>query len=206
MPEGVEILYPHLDAGAWKAMSRFYHTFYNDTSNRVFIIGINPGRFGAGTTGIPFTDPIRLQDELGIGHEFDLKPELSSRFIYHMIEVYGGVKKFYNHCYFTSVSPFGFTRAGRNLNYYDLKELQDNWELYMVSALKAQIAIGACPQALSLGQGKNHQYLRYLNSKYHLFKEIHPLPHPRWIMQYRLKKIDYFTELYCKSLKKLTCT
>ena len=206
VPEGVEILYPHLNVRARMVMSQFYRRYYDDNLRRIFLIGINPGRFGAGTTGIPFTDPIRLQEVLEINHEFGLKPELSSGFIYHMIEAYGGVEKFYKQCYFTSVSPFGFIRSGKNLNYYDLKELQDTWEPFMVSSLKAQIEIGACPQAFSLGQGKNHQYLLHLNSKYHLFKEIHPLPHPRWIMQYRLKQLDKFVELYCGSLKGMICT
>ena len=186
-------------------MTRFYMKYYSDTQKRVFMIGINPGRLGAGTTGVPFTDPIRLQEECAIEHEFELKPELSSRFIYHMIEAYGGVKKFYQRCYFTSVSPFGFTRNGKNLNYYDIRELQDQWETFMVKSLKTQISFGACEQAFSLGQGKNHKYLLYLNQKYQLFKQIHPLPHPRWIMQYRLKRINEFTRLYLTTVANVLC-
>jgi len=29
-----------------------------------------------------------------------------------------------------------------------------------------------------------------------LFEEVRPLPHPRWVMQYRLKRIDEFIDLY----------
>ena len=205
VPDGVEVLSPHLNNDTREVMTRFYLKYYSDHKKRVFVIGINPGRFGAGITGIPFTDPIRLQDVLGIDHKFDLKPELSSRFIYHMIEAYGGAEVFYQHCYFTSVSPFGFTQSGRNLNYYDLRELQDSWESFMVDALRDQIMMGACPQAFSLGQGKNHKYLLYLNEKYKLFSQIHPLPHPRWIMQYRLKRKDEFVHLYCQSIKDKIC-
>ena len=201
VPEGVTVLYPHHDPKAWSAMEEFYRKYYHDSLPRTFLIGINPGRLGAGTTGIPFTDPIRLKDNCGIANDFDQKPELSSNFIYQMIQSYGGVASFYQAHYFTSVSPLGFTKSGRNLNYYDLKELQEWWEPFMVTCLKRQIEFGANPTAFSLGQGKNIKYLRYLNEKYHLFDEIIPLPHPRWIMQYRLKRLDEFLEVYCSKLQ-----
>ncbi len=38
--------------------------------HRYLILGINPGRFGGGITGIPFTDPIRLQNICGIENDF----------------------------------------------------------------------------------------------------------------------------------------
>jgi hypothetical protein len=44
-----------------KICSSFYQKYYADNKKRSLIIGINPGRFGAGVTGIPFTDPIRLK-------------------------------------------------------------------------------------------------------------------------------------------------
>jgi len=34
---------------------KFYKKYYNDNNPRFLILGINPGRFGAGVTGIPFT-------------------------------------------------------------------------------------------------------------------------------------------------------
>jgi hypothetical protein len=199
-PAEVTVLYPHRNPKAWDTMEKFYKKYYDDHNARTFLIGINPGRLGAGTTGIPFTDPIRLKNSCGIDNDFDQKPELSSKFIYHIIDVFGGVKRFYNTYYFTSVSPLGFTRSGKNLNYYDLKELQETWEPFMVDCLKKQIAFGANRRAFSLGQGKNIQYLQYLNQKYQLFDEIIPLPHPRWVMQYRLKKLDQFVEEYRSKL------
>ncbi|MGB3465178.1 MAG: hypothetical protein WBA74_07910, partial [Cyclobacteriaceae bacterium] len=53
----------------------------------------------------------------------------------------------------------------------------------------------------SLGQGKNIKYLEYLNKKYQLFGEIVPLPHPRWILQYRRKRKDEFLDLYLEKLE-----
>lgn len=200
VPQDVEVLYPHHNPAAWEVMNQFYLKYYHDHGPRVFLIGINPGRLGAGTTGIPFTDPIRLKEVCGIDNNFKPNPELSSKFIYHMIEAYGGVFKFYQNCYFTSVSPLGFTRSGKNLNYYDCRELQDVWEMFMVNCLRKQIRMGACPKAFSLGQGKNYKYLQYLNDKYQLFEQVIPLPHPRWVMQYRLKRLNEFVDDYCSKL------
>ena len=200
VPDQVKVLYPHRSSEAWKVMTRFYLKYYNDHKPRTFLIGINPGRLGAGTTGIPFTDPVRLKEICKIEHDFEHKSELSSKFIYYLIEVFGGATQFYKQFYFTSVSPLGFTRSGKNLNYYDLSELQKKWEPFMVDCLRKQIEMGASPKAFCLGQGKNHKYLLQLNSKYQLFEEVIPLPHPRWIMQYRLKRLDEFVNDYCSKL------
>jgi len=174
VPQGVEVLYPYRNFATREVMSQFYSKYYDDSQARVFLIGINPGRLGAGTTGIPFTDPIRLKEACGIDNSFKPIQELSSKFIYHMIEAFGGASSFFKSCYFTSVSPLGFTHSGKNLNYYDLKSLQDTWEPFMVKCLRAQIQWGAYPKALCLGQGKNYKYLKYLNEKYQLFEEIIP--------------------------------
>jgi len=203
VPQGVEVLHPYMNSTVWRVMNQFYSKYYSDHHPRVFLIGINPGRLGAGTTGIPFTDPIRLNEACGIDNNFKPIPELSSRFIYHMIEAFGGTSKFYKNFYFTSVSPLGFTRLGKNLNYYDLMELQNAWEPFMVSCLRSQLKLGACPRAFSLGQGKNYKYLQFLNDKYRLFDQVIPLPHPRWIMQYRLKRLNEFVSDYCSKLSQI---
>src|SRR5690242_4013145 len=76
LPAGVEVMNPFADKDSWPITSLFYNKFYNDTSRRVFIFGINPGRFGGGITGIPFTDPIRLETVCGISNSFQKKAEL----------------------------------------------------------------------------------------------------------------------------------
>ena len=77
LPKDIEWLMPYDDPETKRCMSSFYQKFYNDNQKRTFILGINPGRFGAGVTGVPFTDPIRL-NQLGIENSFPQKPELSS--------------------------------------------------------------------------------------------------------------------------------
>ena len=200
LPKGVEVLYPFDDPEVIRIVEEFNMTYFDDASPRTFLIGINPGRFGGGATGIPFTDPIRLKEVLGIENSMDPKAELSSKFIYQMIERLGGYLQFYKKFYFTSVSPIGFVMKGKNLNYYDIPALQEALESYMVEELRKQISFGANPIAFSLGMGKNIAYLKKINAKYRLFEEVRPLPHPRWVMQYRLKRIDEFIDLYKKEL------
>jgi len=117
VPAGIQILNPFTDPATQSVCRQFYKQYYNDRQPRHCIIGINPGRFGAGVTGVPFTDPIRLQEVLGIQNPWQKKQELSSVFIYDMIEAYGGAEKFYRQFYITAVSPLGFVQNGKNINY-----------------------------------------------------------------------------------------
>ncbi len=201
LPAGVEVLHPFVEKPVMDIVKQYNEKYFNDNQPRTFLIGVNPGRLGSGTTGIPFTDPLRLKSELNIENDFAPKQELSSNFIYQMINALEGPEAFYKKFYFTSVCPLGFTKEGKNLNYYDLPALQKALDPYMVEQLKKQIAFGANPVAYSLGMGKNIAYLNKMNAKYHLFQRIEPLPHPRWIMQYRLKKLQEFIDLYKSSLK-----
>ena len=57
VPEGVEILYPYDNKETITQMKKFYSKFYSDKNKRIQIFGINPGRFGAGITGVPFYRP-----------------------------------------------------------------------------------------------------------------------------------------------------
>jgi hypothetical protein len=202
LDEGVAIMNPFTDARAWQLAETFYQTYYNDNHPRRFVFGINPGRFGAGVTGVPFTDPIRLKDVCGIDNDLPRKAELSSLFIYAMIEAYGGVKAFYYDFYITALSPLGFTKNGVNLNYYDDKSLMKSIEPFMVDCIKKQQqTIATTDTCFCLGEGTNYKIFQKLNNKYGFFKQITPLPHPRWIMQYRRKKIDEYVQLYVEKLR-----
>ena len=194
---GVEILNPFKVAETYQLSKSFYQKYYSDNNPRLFLIGINPGRFGAGITGVPFTDPIRLEEKCGISNDLHKRQELSSVFVYDVIEAFGGVSAFYSAVFFTSVSPLGFVKDGVNINYYDIPELRDFLEPYMVNSLHLQIDMGAISKvAYSMGKGQNFKYLKFLNSKYNLFEDILPLPHPRWVMQYRLKRKMEFIDEY----------
>src|ERR1700750_535838 len=110
LPKYVEVLDAYQREDVQQACTLFYNKYYNDNNERHLLLGINPGRFGGGVTGIPFTDPIRLEKACGIKNGFQKKQELSSVFIYEMIEAFGGAEKFYKQFYFSAMSPLGFVK------------------------------------------------------------------------------------------------
>ncbi len=200
--KGVHVLHPYSDKHITGFAEQFYSNYYNDHEKRVFIFGINPGRFGAGTTGIPFTDPIRLERECGIANDLKKLPELSSAFIYQLIHEYGGVNLFYSHFYITAVCPLGFTYANKNLNYYDDKQLYSACTPMIIESIDKQLVFGADRNyCFCLGEGKNFDCLDELNKEHTFFKKIIPLPHPRWIMQYRRKYVSLFIQKYLDAFK-----
>lgn len=201
LPGDVEVMNPYQNAATFNIASKFYHQYYADRNERHVCFGINPGRFGAGITGVPFTDPIRLTEVCDIAHDFEMRAELSSIFIYEMIEAFGGPAAFYARFYISAVSPLGYVREGINLNYYDIKGYKELFEDYAVTEIKKQFTLGLSRKtAFSIGKGKNIQYLNWLNDRHQLFEEIIPLPHPRWVMQYRLKRKAEFIEEYVDAL------
>jgi Domain of unknown function (DUF4918) len=205
LPNKIEVLDVHKDAASQAACKAFYNKFYNDHNKRHFLIGINPGRFGGGVTGIPFTDPIRLQNDCGIENNFQKKQELSSAFIYDMINAYGGAAKFYNQFYISAVSPLGFVREGKNLNYYDDKVLQKRIEPFVIDCMEKQLAFGLQKDiCFCIGEGENLKFLKALNNKHGWFNEIKPLSHPRFVMQYKLKSKDLYIKQYLDALHQLT--
>lgn len=202
LPKSVEVLNPFNNPQTVALCTQFYNKYYGDSSPRTMILGINPGRFGAGLTGIPFTDPIKLEEECGIKNSLPKKAELSADFIYQMINSMGGPKKFYNTFYISSVSPLGFTKEGKNLNYYDLRELQELVFDFIVKSIDIQLKFGFNQEVcFCLGEGKNYKFLSRLNDEKEFFKKIVPLPHPRFIMQYRRKKVPEYIQLYASQLK-----
>lgn len=201
MAHGISIMNPYKDPTTWAVASQFYHKFYGDDQPRVYIFGINPGRHGAGVTGVPFTDALRLVEKCGIPNDWKKQAELSSQFVYAMIDAYGGVPKFYDRFYITAMSPLGFVRDGKNLNYYDDKQLIKDFEPFMLKCIRQQQkTMPTTDMCYCMGEGENYKYFSKVNEKYKFFKEIIPLPHPRWIMQYRRKRIGEFVELYLKRL------
>jgi hypothetical protein len=197
---GIEWLLPYENQETRKCMGAFYGHYYKDSQSRIFIMGINPGRFGAGLTGVPFTDPIRLE-KLGIQNVFPKKQELSSVFVYDMIDQCGGPAWFFSKYYIASLSPLGLIKNGVNYNYYDDPKLAKKVEPFIVQNIETQRSFGCDNRVVyCLGQGKNFDYLKKLNDQHQWWKEVVPLPHPRWIMQYRLKRKEEFLLQYASAL------
>ena len=95
----------------------------------------------------------------------------------------------------------GFTKDGKSLNYYDIKELQGAVKGFMVQSLKKQINFGINTEvAYCLGEGENFKFISRLNEEHHFFKKIIPLAHPRFIMQYKRKKVNEYIDDYLHKL------
>ena len=202
VPQGIEILRAYDDEAILRLVERFFQRYFADTATRIGVFGINPGRFGAGRTGVAFTDPIRLQEELGIENDLPKRPELSSVFIYRVIRDFGGPALFFGSFFITAVCPLGFTRHGKNFNYYDDAALLRRIEPRIARNLQDQIALGLSRNlAICIGKGKNLQYFEALNRRYRFFDRICVLPHPRWIMQYRQPQLDRYAEEYLECLR-----
>lgn len=197
LPKGISCLLPFEDPEVLKVNKLFFGKYYNDHLSRKMIIGINPGRFGAGITGISFTDPVKLENVLEIRNSFIKRAELSSDFVYKVIDEFGGPENFFKKFYLTAVSPIGFIKNGKNINYYDDKELCENLNEFIVQSLKQQIGFGVDRSiAFCLGEGENFKYLNKLNHEHRFFDRIVPLAHPRFIMQYKRKQIEEYVQRY----------
>ncbi|MDP4282324.1 MAG: DUF4918 family protein [Bacteroidota bacterium] len=201
LPKGIDIMNPYQEKSIMEMTALFAKRFYNDTSERISVFGINPGRFGSGLTGITFTDPVRMEKECGIENNLRKKQELSSVFIYDMINRFGGPEKFYKKFFLSAVSPLGFLKNGKNLNYYDNKALETLVTPFIIESIRKSFSIGCSSGIIiCLGEGKNYTFLTRLNEKYGFYEKIIPLAHPRFIMQYRLKKKEEYIIRYLEVL------
>ena len=254
LPNGIEVLFPQKDKQVQELVKSFFLKYFNDDRPRNLMLGINPGRYGAGITGVNFTAPRQLKECCGIDHHLNLSSELSAEFIYDMIGEYGGVKKFYNDWFIGSVCPLGFVTSsipgptprtsassvptnvgtpspegegkrkkdfykggathkakkgdathkvtgGKNINYYDDKKLLNALTPFIVDCINKQVAMGFnTERCLCIGGEKNFKFLSGLNNEYKWFGEIIPLPHPRFILQYRRKQKDQYIHQYLSAM------
>ncbi|MDL2265517.1 SMUG2 DNA glycosylase family protein [Parabacteroides sp. OttesenSCG-928-G07] len=206
LPAGFKVVNPFCDnQEAVKVMEQFYRKYYTDSRQRKFIIGINPGRHGAGITGIPFTDTKHLENVCGIRMQSAQTHEISSVFVYDMIAQYGGTELFYQDFFIKSPFPLAIVRekeVGKwiNANYYDDTSLLRMTEEFMITSLKKQITIGIdCSEVFVLGK-KNATYISEMNKKANLFGRITVLEHPRYIQQYKSKDKQFYIDKYILTL------
>ena len=201
LPKGIDVLYPQKQKEVIALVEQFYKKYYSDNNQRTLLFGINPGRFGAGVTGINFTAPKQLKENCGIGHSLKMHSELSAEFIYEAIETYGGVEKFYKSFFITSISPLGYVRDGINLNYYDDKKLQEAVTPFVIDCINRQMQWNVNrTRCICVGGEKNFKFFLKLNNEHQWFKEIIPLAHPRFILQYRRKQKEDYLRMYIDTL------
>ena len=205
LPVGIDVLDPfnceHADQ-VRHIVELFHRQYYSDERPRMLMLGINPGRLGAGSTGICFTDTKRCEGDLGIPVPGMRTHEPSSDFFYRAVRASGGPKSFYDRIYVQALCPLGFTHMGPkgaplNLNYYDDIVLQKAITPVVVQWLRDLIATGLRTDVMGcIGTGKNLSYLKKLNAEHGFFEQIVPLEHPRFVMQYRFKRMDEYVAKY----------
>ncbi len=211
LPDGITVMNPFRGKQSdiiQNVTSQFYRKFYSDHEPRHLILGINPGRFGAGVTGVPFTDTKRMKEICDIDIAIAPTHEPSSVFVYEVVDAFGGPVPFYRNFYINSVSPLGFTRLNEkgnevNYNFYDDRRLQEAVTPFIIDCIERQIGFGASTdRCYCMGRGKNFKYLNALNRQQGWFGEVIPLDHPRFVVQYRSKRMPEYVQSYVSALYK----
>jgi len=114
--EGIEVLTGFL--ANWKRIEAFYVRYYA-TKPSIVLCGINPGRYGAGLTGVPFLDFASLSKLLPNVKRSD--EEKSAQFFFQIVSHFGA-EDFFRTFYVTNVSWVGYEKDGKNCNYDKLPE------------------------------------------------------------------------------------
>lgn len=206
LPDGYSVINPFKEnPETFEVMSRFYHKYYNDHKERKFLIGINPSRHGAGVTGVPFTDTKRLGSVCEIPMTSVRTHEVSSVFMYDMIDEYGGAKRFFGDVYINSPFPLAIVRRSNankwlNANYYDDNELFTMTEDFMIESLRKQIEFGIDTSEVFILGKKNAVFISKLNKRANIFKGLTILEHPRYIQQYKSKQKSIYIDKYIIAL------
>ena len=92
--------------------------------------------------------------------------------------------------------PLAIIKDGKNYNYYDGKRLFILLREEIINSFSKQIGLGARrDKAVILGK-KNAQFFMSMNKEHKFFNNVIVLDHPRYIMQYKLKKIDSYIADY----------
>lgn len=201
IPTGIDVLLPYDDVDVMQAVQRFLRKYFHDERPRLGVFGINPGRFGAGLTGIAFTDPVALREECGIETSLGDRRELSSEFIYRVIRQCGGPERFYADVFLTSFCPLGFTRKGKNYNFYDDVNLNEAVRPFIHACLQRHMAFPLRRDvAIVLGTGKLRDVAEDINAEGGYFDKLVFVEHPRYVMQYKRSHVDAYVAKYVAAL------
>lgn len=203
LPAGVSALNPYRLPAVQRIVRTFYEKFFADQQPRVFLMGINPGRFGAGVTGISFTTPQNLSTYCGIENDLRPTPELSSRFVYRVVEALGGAEAFYSRFFLTSLYPLALVKDQKNYNFYDDRVTTAALWPVITNEVRQQLTFGSDRRVgVCLGK-KNEVFLKRLNDEQGFFDRIIALDHPRYILQYRSRDLDAYVDQYVRTLADL---
>lgn len=175
-----------------EGIDAFCQLFYSDAVPRVMICGTNPGRFGAGMTGIPFLDYMSLSQIIpGIDRQ---DSEKSASFFFQVVRRFG-VDLFFRTFYVSNFSSVGYLKDGKNLNYYDLPPaalaiVERNF-LSEVEAINPT-------HVISLGEAVQRSVKKLLPASVDCSLR---LPHPSWVTTYRVNDMGRWVARYLEVLE-----
>jgi hypothetical protein len=204
LPEGVEVLFPYSSDEVRRVVHEMCIRYYASTGPRIGVLGINPGRFGAGLTGLAFTDPWAVEHDLGIPTTVTGRREMSAEFISMVIEAYGGPTMFYDDVFMSALSPLGFIRNEANINFYDDRELERTMTPQIITWMRKIFDAGVRKDTtILLGSGKLRTFMEKNVREQVGVSEVIYLDHPRYIMQYRRSQVSDYVRLYVETIR--TC-
>lgn len=193
--ENIDILDDFLNN--FSNIQKFYNEYYSSGIPKIVLCGINPGKNGAGKTGIPFTD-FRSASKLIDGiNKNDF--EKSASFFNEIVD-YFGANEFYKKFYVTNISWLGYKKNGNNLNYYDLPLDVKN---IIYNIFKKEMNLVQPKYIISLSEEVNNTLNEIIDDK--TININYRLPHPNWcsfpsrIQKSKEKYINLLSDLEWKN-------
>ncbi|MHB1301481.1 MAG: uracil-DNA glycosylase family protein [Burkholderiales bacterium] len=177
----------------WAGIDAFWQRFYGEGIPRIMVCGINPGRFGAGKTGIPFLDFMSLSKLIpGIERQ---DSEKSASFFFEVVRSFGA-ETFFHTFYVSNFSSVGYLRDGTNLNYHDLPDVAR--EIVERNFLE-EIETIHPTHVISLGKEVHESVRNLLPASIDCSLR---LPHPSWVATYRANETNQWVSRYREVLGK----
>ena len=174
----------------------FYEKVYsNIRKNPIVFCGINPGRNGAGITGVSFFDNTSLSKIITSVID-DNNPEPSANFIWNVISTYGK-EIFFKNVYLTNICWFGFIKSGKNFNYHELPEsIQSKFFEGFIEEMESVQPHIIVP----LGKKVYNDLIKMKQNDIFNWNISDRLNHPRWCNY--PSRINLWTENYIKIINK----
>jgi hypothetical protein len=206
LPVGISTYNPYADQNVRRCVSSFYRKFFNDEASRQVLFGINPFRWGAGLTGIPFTDARRLKEKCGIDFKKPASQENAVGFIYEVVDQLGGPELFYQKFYFNWLCPLGLleekVKDHKGYSYYEKASLYQSVKALIADNIAHLLDIGTDREnCFVIGRGKNERYLRKINGEHGFFRNIISLEHPGYITRYHAAERDRYLKQYVEQIR-----
>ena len=176
----------------------FHKKYVEPNSPKIVICGINPGRNGAGLTGIPFIDFASLSQMLPCIKKNDW--EQSANFFFSIIQEFG-IETFYRNFHVTNISWFGFSRIdkSKNVNYY---EIPTEIQKYLINKFVEEMAFINPDYIIPLAEHVSWE-LDSLKKQDKIKAKIGTrLNHPAWVMAHRRKDLNTWRKKYVDTLSK----